>query len=126
MGSHPKSSERRTTMSEKSAHTSTEGLTETIDELMKALQMALPWVKVAAVQHKHLGRHCPFCTTIRNAEYALHLGEITHKVLEQESGIDSEESHAAECQLKCPRLLYQSQCKFSVDDSAGMRSGAGD
>ena len=28
--------------------------------------------------------------------------------------------------LKCPRLLYQSQCKFSVDDSAGMRSGAGD
>src|SRR6266566_1476938 len=28
--------------------------------------------------------------------------------------------------VKCPRLLYQSQCKFSVDDSAGMRSGAGD
>jgi len=28
--------------------------------------------------------------------------------------------------LKCPRLLYQFQCKFSVDDSAGMRSGAGD
>ena len=28
--------------------------------------------------------------------------------------------------LKCPRLLHQSQCKFSVDDSAGMRSGAGD
>src|SRR2546425_11877808 len=27
--------------------------------------------------------------------------------------------------VKCPRLLYQSQCKFSVDDSAGMRSGAG-
>ena len=21
--------------------------------------------------------------------------------------------------MKCPRLLYQSQCKFSVDDSAG-------
>src|SRR5438874_1479935 len=29
-------------------------------------------------------------------------------------------------EVKCPRLLYQSQCKFSVDDSAGMRSGAGD
>ena len=28
--------------------------------------------------------------------------------------------------VKCPRLLYQSKCKFSVDDSAGMRSGAGD
>ena len=30
--------------------------------------------------------------------------------------------------LKCPRLLYQSQCEFSVDVlvSAGMRSGAGD
>ena len=28
--------------------------------------------------------------------------------------------------VKCPRLLYQSECKFSVDDLAGMRSGAGD
>src|SRR5207244_9984243 len=27
--------------------------------------------------------------------------------------------------VKCPRLLYQSQCMFSVYDSAGMRSGAG-
>jgi peptide methionine sulfoxide reductase MsrB len=29
-------------------------------------------------------------------------------------------------QLMCPRWLYQSQCKFSVDVTAGMRSGAGD
>jgi len=28
--------------------------------------------------------------------------------------------------VKCPRLLYQCQCKFSIDVSAGMRSGAGD
>src|SRR6266481_5797223 len=28
--------------------------------------------------------------------------------------------------VKCPRLLYQSQCKFSVDVSGGMGSGAGD
>src|SRR5947208_16756403 len=37
-----------------------------------------------------------------------------------------EHSNAGWASLKCPRLLYQSQCKFSVDDSAGMRSGAGD
>ena len=29
-------------------------------------------------------------------------------------------------QVKCPRSMYRSQCKFSVDVSAGMRSGAGD
>jgi hypothetical protein len=28
--------------------------------------------------------------------------------------------------MKCPGSLYQSQCKFSVEVSAGMRSGAGD
>ena len=35
---------------------------------------------------------------------------------------------AKSMQVKCPRLLYQSQCKFSVDVlvTAGMRSGAGD
>jgi hypothetical protein len=34
--------------------------------------------------------------------------------------------HPRDLYLKCPRLLYQSRCEFSVDISAGMRSGAGD
>src|SRR5438876_11551476 len=37
-------------------------------------------------------------------------------------------SSSDDADLKCPRLVYQSQCKFSVDVlvTAGMRSGAGD
>lgn len=42
--------------------------------------------------------------------------------------IPSRDGHTLAVLLKCPRLLYQSQCESSVDFSvsAGMRSGAGD